>query len=77
MMRKPGEEGPARRVQMRGEQDPFQPCAQESEDQLLSIGVFSRRSRLSLKALRLYDRLGLLTPACVDRDSGYRRYRES
>lgn len=44
---------------------------------LLGIGVFARRSRLSMKALRLYDRLGLLTPADVDPDSGYRRYRES
>jgi DNA-binding transcriptional MerR regulator len=44
---------------------------------LLSIGVFARRSRLSVKALRLYDRLGLLTPAHVDPDSGYRSYRES
>ena len=46
-------------------------------EQLLTIGVFARRSRLSPKALRLYDRLGLLTPAHVDRDNGYRRYRES
>ena len=43
----------------------------------LTIGVFARRARLSPKALRLYDRLGLLTPAYVDEDSGYRRYRES
>jgi DNA-binding transcriptional MerR regulator len=47
------------------------------DDPLLSIGVFARRSRLSMKALRLYDRLGLLTPAEVDASSGYRRYRES
>ena len=47
------------------------------EDPLLSIGVFARRSRLSMKALRLYDRLGLLAPAQVDSDTGYRRYRES
>ena len=46
-------------------------------DPLLSIGVFARRSRLSMKALRLYDRRGLLTPADVDPDTGYRRYRES
>src|SRR5262245_66659736 len=46
-------------------------------DRLLSIGVFSRRSRLSTKALRLYDRRGILTPADVDPDTGYRRYRES
>ncbi len=49
----------------------------ESVDSLLSIGVFARRSRLSPKALRLYDRLGVLTPAHVDEDNGYRRYRES
>ncbi|MFC1429343.1 MerR family transcriptional regulator [Streptacidiphilus sp. N1-3] len=48
-----------------------------TEDPLLSIGVFARRSRLSHKALRLYDRQGLLVPADVDPASGYRRYRES
>lgn len=42
----------------------------------LSIGEFSRRARLSLKALRLYDALGLLLPARVDAKSGYRYYRE-
>lgn len=40
----------------------------------MSIGEFSRRSRLSAKALRLYDGLGLLAPARVDEDSGYRFY---
>jgi DNA-binding transcriptional MerR regulator len=47
------------------------------DDGRLSIGVFGRRSRLSQKALRLYDRLGVLTPAEVDEHSGYRWYRES
>lgn len=46
-------------------------------DQPLSIGLFARRSFLSMKALRLYDRLGLLTPDHVDPATGYRRYRES
>ena len=46
-------------------------------DEVLSISRFSRRSLLSMKALRLYDRLGLLTPHTVDRDNGYRYYRES
>jgi DNA-binding transcriptional MerR regulator len=41
---------------------------------LLSIGEFARRSRLSPKALRLYDGLGLLVPAEVDAETGYRRY---
>jgi DNA-binding transcriptional MerR regulator len=44
---------------------------------LLSIGTFARRSRLSTKALRLYEGLGLLVPADVDRQNGYRRYHES
>jgi DNA-binding transcriptional MerR regulator len=40
----------------------------------MSIGEFAGRSRLSAKALRLYDELGLLLPARVDEDSGYRFY---
>ncbi len=43
----------------------------------MSIGEFARRSRLSPKALRLYDELGLLDPARVDDDSGYRYYSAS
>src|SRR5580698_10943652 len=43
----------------------------------MTIGEFSRRSQLSLKALRLYERLGLLRPVAVDRQNGYRRYHES
>jgi DNA-binding transcriptional MerR regulator len=41
---------------------------------LMGIGEFARLSRLSPKALRLYDELGLLAPARVDPDSGYRWY---
>ncbi|GAA1709354.1 MerR family transcriptional regulator [Nonomuraea bangladeshensis] len=41
---------------------------------LLTIGAFARAARLSPKALRLYDRLGLLRPAAVDGESGYRFY---
>ncbi|MGZ3103510.1 MerR family transcriptional regulator [Streptomyces sp. H72] len=42
--------------------------------ELLTIGTFAKASRLSPKALRLYDELGLLTPARVDPVSGYRLY---
>nr|WP_222109933.1 MerR family transcriptional regulator [Streptomyces cupreus] len=42
---------------------------------MLTIGAFAARARLSAKALRLYDRLGLLAPAHVDEASGYRYYR--
>jgi DNA-binding transcriptional MerR regulator len=41
---------------------------------LLSIGVFANLTRLSIKALRLYDQLGLLQPLYVDPQTGYRYY---
>ena len=41
---------------------------------LLTIGSFARASRLSPRALRLYDELGLLRPVEVDPASGYRFY---
>lgn len=41
----------------------------------LSTGEFARRCRLSAKALRIYDQIGLLRPAEVDSSNGYRRYR--
>jgi effector-binding domain-containing protein len=44
-------------------------------DDLLPIGRFSKATRLSVKALRHYDELGLLRPAFVDPSSGYRYYR--
>ncbi|MBB5940105.1 protein phosphatase 2C domain-containing protein [Streptomyces zagrosensis] len=42
--------------------------------ELLTIGTFAKESRLSPKALRLYDELGLLTPRSRDPVSGYRLY---
>ncbi|MGW5771616.1 MerR family transcriptional regulator [Streptomyces longwoodensis] len=41
---------------------------------LLTIGAFAKATRLSPKALRLYDELDLLRPARVDPDTGYRYY---
>lgn len=40
----------------------------------MPIGAFARAAGLSLKALRLYDRAGILTAAYTDPDSGYRYY---
>jgi DNA-binding transcriptional MerR regulator len=40
----------------------------------LTIGDFSRATLLSVKTLRHYHRVGLLAPANVDADTGYRRY---
>ena len=41
---------------------------------LLSIGDFSKITGVGIKALRYYDEAGILTPAFVDPDSGYRYY---
>src|SRR6202046_1775915 len=43
--------------------------------QELTIGAFSRLTHLSVKTLRYYHEVGLLEPAVVDPDSGYRYYR--
>jgi DNA-binding transcriptional MerR regulator len=42
----------------------------------MSIGRFARRTGLSIGALRHYDETGLLRPARVDPDTGYRYYAE-
>ena len=41
---------------------------------LMPIGRFSRLTGLTVKALRHYDELGLLRPAAVDPETGYRSY---
>jgi effector-binding domain-containing protein len=41
---------------------------------MLKIGDFSRLARVSVKALRYYDEIGLLKPVSVDQFSGYRYY---
>lgn len=45
-----------------------------TNDQLFTIGEFAGLTRLTTKALRVYDDNGLLRPAQVDPASGYRRY---
>ncbi|MEE3717713.1 MerR family transcriptional regulator [Tumidithrix elongata RA019] len=44
---------------------------------MLKIGEFSKLSQVSIKALRLYDQMGLLKPISVDRFTGYRFYSAS
>ena len=41
---------------------------------LFSIGAFADLTRLSIKALRLYDQLDILRPHHIDPKSGYRFY---
>jgi DNA-binding transcriptional MerR regulator len=43
---------------------------------MFSIGEFSRLSGLTVKTLRYYHEEGLLVPAFVDPDTGYRYYQE-
>lgn len=45
-----------------------------AEEAILTIGQFGQLSQLSRKALRLYNDRGLLPPARIDPDSGYRYY---
>ncbi|MCC6438908.1 MAG: MerR family DNA-binding transcriptional regulator [Acidimicrobiales bacterium] len=40
----------------------------------MPIGMFSRASSLSIKALRAYHEQALLVPASVDPRTGYRAY---
>ena len=44
------------------------------DDDLLPIGMFSRASSLSIKTLRAYHESGILVPARVDPQTGYRIY---
>jgi DNA-binding transcriptional MerR regulator len=46
----------------------------EREEGMLKIGDFSRLGQVSVKMLRHYAVIGLLTPARVDGESGYRYY---
>lgn len=43
-------------------------------ERLLTIGEFSRLSRISIRMLRYYDDHGVLHPTATDEQSGYRRY---
>ena len=43
---------------------------------MLKIGDFSKLSRVSIRMLRHYDEIGLLTPAMTDAFTGYRYYSE-
>ena len=44
------------------------------EKGLLSIGEMSKLTGASLRSLRYYEKLGILTPAYIAADSGYRYY---
>ena len=44
------------------------------KNELLSIGEIAKLKSIGIKALRYYEKIGLLLPAYVDENSGYRYY---
>lgn len=49
-------------------------CIYEETETLYKIGLFSQMNRVTIKTLRHYDEVGLLSPAHVDNENGYRYY---
>lgn len=43
-------------------------------DLMYRIGMFSKLAKVTIKTLHHYDEVGLLTPAYVDEENGYRYY---
>lgn len=43
-------------------------------DELFSIGTFSKICSISIQALRYYDKIGILKPKFIDMETGYRFY---
>lgn len=41
---------------------------------ILKIGDFSRINNISIQTLRYYDKIGLLSPYSIDKETGYRYY---
>ena len=46
-------------------------------ENFLSIGEVAKIANINIKSLRYYDQIGVLKPAYVDEDSGYRYYEPS
>ena len=51
-----------------------EPFEEKTEASLLRIGMFANINRVTIKTLRYYEEQGLLKPAFVDRENGYRYY---
>lgn len=51
-----------------------QPCIEKETERYYRIGMFSQMNRVTIKALRHYDEIGLLKPQYVDDHNGYRYY---
>jgi len=52
-------------------------CENKEAERLYKIGMFSQMNRVTIKALRHYDDIGLLKPFYIDDVNGYRYYTSS
>lgn len=60
-----------------GKKENWSACDEKCEESLYKIGMFANMNHVSMKALRYYDEQGILKPAHVDHESGYRYYKLS
>ena len=51
-----------------------QSCEGRSNDTLSKIGMFAAMNHVTVKALRFYEEQGLLMPALIHPETGYRYY---
>ena len=51
-----------------------EPCGEKVSDTLYKIGVFAAMNHVTVKTLRFYEEQGLLMPAFIHPESGYRYY---
>ena len=51
-----------------------QPCQEKSDSTLYKIGMFAAMNRVTVKTLRFYEEQGLLQPALIHPETGYRYY---
>lgn len=58
-------------MRMRDEHESFRT---KTNEYLYKIGMFAAMNRVTVKALRFYEAQGLLIPAHIDEESGYRYY---
>lgn len=50
------------------------PCEERTSDTLYRIGMFAAMNHVTVKALRFYEEQGLLLPALISPETGYRYY---
>ena len=50
------------------------PCGEKTADTLYRIGMFAAMNHVTIKTLRFYEEQGLLLPALIQPENGYRYY---